>query len=137
MNLVRFLVRRPIGVTMAVLTLILFGFVAFQGLGLDLLPDLQLPVAAVITIYPGADPSIVETAVTDPLENLISTVPGLVRLRSTSSENLSIITAEFDWGVDLDEALKHLENNVAIGARLLPSGVEPPIVFGATPPSTP
>ena len=133
MNLVRFLVRRPIGVTMAVLTLILFGFVAFQGLGLDLLPDLQLPVAAVITIYPGADPSIVETAVTDPLENLISTVPGLVRLRSTSSENLSIITAEFDWGVDLDEALKHLENNVAIGARLLPSGVEPPIVLRSDP----
>ena len=55
---------------MAVLTLVFFGIVAIQGLGLDLLPDLQLPIAAVITIYPGADPSTVETAVTDPLENL-------------------------------------------------------------------
>ena len=65
-----------------------------------------------ITIYPGADPATVEADVTDPLEDVIATVPGLVRLRSTSAENLSIITAEFEWGADLTEP-KHLENNVA------------------------
>lgn len=133
MNLVRLSVGRPIGVTMAVLTLVLFGAIALQSLSLDLLPDVELPIAAVITVYPGADPQTVEAVVTNPLEDLISTVPGLVRLRSTSAENVSIITAEFSWNADLNESLKALENNVAIGARLLPLGVEPPVVLPADP----
>lgn len=133
MGVVHRLVRRPVGVTIAVLTLVLLGVVAVQGLGLDLLPDLQPPIVSVVTVYPGADPSTVETAVTDPLEDLISTVPGLVRLRSTSSENLSLITAEFNWGSDLDAAQKAVENRVAVGARLLPTGVESPIVVRIDP----
>ena len=131
MSMIHRLVKRPVGVTMAVLTLIILGAVAVQGLGLDLLPDLELPQISVLTIYPGADPGTVETDVTNPLEDLIATVPGLVRLRSTSSENLSLITAEFTWGSDLDAAQKTLENRISIATRLLPSGVEPPIILQA------
>jgi len=133
MNLVRLSVKRPIGVMMAVLTLLLFGVVALQNLSVDLLPDLELPIAAVVTVYPGADPATVEAAVTNPLEDLISTVPGLVRLRSTSTENVSIITAEFSWNADLSESIKYLESNMAVGARLLPSGVEGPVVLRTDP----
>ena len=118
MSLVHLAVRRPVTVAMAVLALILFGGVALQGIGVDLLPNIELPVVAVITLYPGADPATVEADVTNPLEELIATVPGLTRMRSSSAEHLSIITAEFEWGADLTQAMKQLENNVAIGARV-------------------
>lgn len=129
MNLVRLSVRRPVAASMAVAVLVLFGAVALQGMPVDLLPDVELPIAAVVTIYPGADPATVEAAVTAPLEDVIATVPGLVRLRSTSAENVSIITAEFSWKADLQESLKQLENNVAVAASFLPAGIERPVLW--------
>jgi Cation/multidrug efflux pump len=136
-SLVHLAVRRPVTVAMAVLALILFGGVALQGIGVDLLPNIELPVVAVITLYPGADPATVEADVTNRLEELVATVPGLTRMRSSSAEHLSIITAEFEWGADLTQAMKQLENNVAIGARLLPQGAEPPIVLPTDPSQLP
>lgn len=133
MNLVRLSVRRPVAASMAVAVLVLFGAVALQGMPVDLLPDVELPIAAVVTIYPGADPATVEAAVTAPLEDVIATVPGLVRLRSTSAENVSIITAEFSWKADLQESLKQLENNVAVAASFLPAGIERPVVLRTDP----
>src|SRR5690625_4866156 len=89
-------VHRPVTVTMCIIAMVVFGFVSFQRLGLDLLPDLQFPIVAIVTPYPNADPQTVEREVTTPIENALATIKGLRELESESVEHASIIIAHLE-----------------------------------------
>jgi len=133
MNLTRLAVHRPVGVTMCVFAFLLLSVIALQQVGLDLLPDLEFPAAAIVVVYPGADPQTVESTITVPIEDAVSRVSGVRRVRSTSMENASVVVVEFAWGADVDTALRDLDTNLAITGSLLPAEATAPIVVRTDP----
>ena len=78
------------------LVVIVFGLVAYPRIGVDQFPDIDFPIVTVTTVLPGADPEAIEKTVTDPLEEVLNTLPGLDTLRSVNVDNVSQIIVKFD-----------------------------------------
>ncbi|HNU75707.1 MAG TPA: efflux RND transporter permease subunit, partial [Deltaproteobacteria bacterium] len=89
MNLPEFSVRRRIAITMLILIITLFGLVSYSGLGLDLLPDLEFPFVSVVTTYEGVGSEEIETLITKPIEEAVSTVEGIKEVSSVTVEGIS------------------------------------------------
>lgn len=125
-------INRPITTLMGVLTFIVFGLMSYNTMPINLFPNVDFPVVTVQTTYNGADPSTVETKVTDKIEEAVSGVDGIDKLMSTSYEGFSVVTIQFELTKDLDEATNDVRDK--IGAINLPSEVEKPVVkkLGAT-----
>ena len=104
MSLASFSVARPVLTSMACLIAVLLGLVALRLLRIDMLPAIEKPTLSVRTEYEGADPEVVERLVTQFLEEILATVPGVAEMVSTSSEGQSDITLTFAWGTDIDVA---------------------------------
>lgn len=137
MNITRLAVTRPVGTVTVAFTLLFFGAIAFFGLGLDFLPQMEIPYIAIVTVYPGADPETIESTVTIPFEDALATVPGVRHLNSTSVENMSFIIAEFDPKTDIDEANRQVESQLNVIHRFLPDQVERPVVVQTDPDQLP
>jgi HAE1 family hydrophobic/amphiphilic exporter-1 len=105
-------VRRPVATIMVFAAIILLGSVAFFKLNLDLLPDIEPPAVSVITPYPGASATDVESDITKYLEDQLSTTPNLDRLESKSKDNMSIVNCIFNWGADLDVAVNDIREKI-------------------------
>ncbi len=133
MNIVRLAIRRPVGVSMILLALLVVGITSFQSVGLDLLPHMEFPLAAIVTVYPGADPQTVEESLTKPIEASLATVAGLQRMRSTSFENASLILIEFGWGSNLERAFRDVHTHIELIAATLPPQALDPLVVRADP----
>ncbi|HHT68400.1 MAG TPA: efflux RND transporter permease subunit [Firmicutes bacterium] len=133
MRLSRFAVRRPIAVTVFVIITIMFGFISMQRIGIDLLPNLNFPIAVVITVYPGVGASTVQKDVTIPIENSLSGIAGLRSQESYSMEDLSAVILQFEWGTELRDALDEIRNNLTQVALTLPDGAQTPIVAQVDP----
>ncbi len=129
MNLPEFSVNKPVTITMIILIMMVLGIVSFVRLGLDFFPDLQFPEVAVITTYPGASPEEIETLITRPLEESVSTVSGVVSVKSNSREGLSVIQARMRWGSNLDLVAQDIRNMMDITYDFLPDHVERPLVM--------
>src|ERR1700733_12395170 len=95
-------IKRPIFISMVLIALVLFGFIAFRKIGVDLYPKVDFPVVTAVSILPGADPETIETVVTDPIEESISSINGIKHLRSISSEGVSQVVIEFDLDKDVN-----------------------------------
>ena len=104
MNLARASVGRPIFTTMLTLMVVVLGSVSLSRLQIDLLPSIELPTLTVRTQYEGADPIVMERLVTQIVEEIVSTVPGVEELTSTSYEGNSSVKVKFSWGTDIDAA---------------------------------
>ncbi len=115
-----------------VLTLVL-GVVSFLGLNTDLLPTMDLPYVVIYTVYPGASPERVETAVTQPLESAVATTSGLENISSMSSENLSLIIMEFSSSTNMDSAMIELSNNIDMVEGYLDDMVQSPTLMKINP----
>jgi HAE1 family hydrophobic/amphiphilic exporter-1 len=102
MNLARASVRRPIFTTMLTLMVVVLGLVSLGRLQIDLLPSIELPTLTVRTSYEGADPVVMERLVTQIVEEIVGTVPGVEELTSTSYEGNSSVKVKFGWGTPLD-----------------------------------
>lgn len=113
---------------MCVLAVLVIGLIAFQRIGIDLLPNIEYPTLAVVTVYPNADPESVESDVTQPIERTLATVSGLRELESLSLESASLIMATFDWGTDLGDAFEEINSLLSVASLLLPSDAQRPIV---------
>lgn len=100
----RYSVKKPYTVVVAIVLVILLGVVSFGKMTTDLLPSMNLPYAIVITTYPGASPETVETVVTRPVEQSMATVTDIENVSSRSSENMSMVTLEFQEATDMDSA---------------------------------
>jgi HAE1 family hydrophobic/amphiphilic exporter-1 len=125
----QFVVRRPVTVSMMVAVILLLGCLSITRLEIDMLPNLQLPVVGVVTVYPGADPQAVEGQITNGIESAIATVSGLKSLQSYSLENASVVIATFNAGVNPSDAVNDLTTLIApVSATLPDTAIQPVIV---------
>ncbi|MBN1336683.1 MAG: efflux RND transporter permease subunit [Deltaproteobacteria bacterium] len=125
---VELFVRRPVAAFMVAALLVTLGWLSFRGLGLDLMPDVDLPIVSVSTILRGAGPEEVEAGVTRPLEEVINTIEGIDELRSSSYEGRSRVSVTFDLERDAFEAAQDVRDKVAAVVGRLPEGCEAPVI---------
>jgi multidrug efflux pump len=121
-------IRRPVLASMASLALVLFGALGYTRLSVREFPDVDPPIVSVSTVLPGANPQVVESAVTDILEEELSTVEGLRTLTSSSGEGISNIVLEFNLSRDVEAAAQDVRDKVARVRERLPEDVEEPVV---------
>lgn len=133
MKLADLAVNRPVAITMFFIAVIVLGVVAMGALNLDLLPELNLPMAAVITSYPGSSPEEVERLVTEPLEESLSTVQGVEHVSSISQVGSSMVMLEFDWDTDIDFAALDMREKVDLVKGFLPDDAQEPMVMQLDP----
>src|SRR5437868_6193034 len=127
MNLASLSINRPVMATVMSILLVLFGVVGFTYLGVREYPSVDPPVVTVTTNYTGANADIIESQITEPLEESINGIAGIRTLSSTSSDGRSTITVEFDLSTDLEAATNDVRDRVS-ATRTLPPDVDPPIV---------
>ncbi|MBO8138016.1 MAG: efflux RND transporter permease subunit [Desulfotomaculum sp.] len=137
MKLADFSVDRPVAISMLIIALVILGLVSLPKLAVDLYPDMELPVAVVVTSYEDADPAEVEKIVTKPLEAAVGTASNITEIRSISSEGNSLIVLFFDWGTDMDEAAIEVREKIDMFRDMLPSNVGSPRVMKMDPNSAP
>jgi HAE1 family hydrophobic/amphiphilic exporter-1 len=135
MNLVEFSLKRRVTVSMAAVALVIFGFVSFTRLPMNLLPDISYPTLTVETRFPGAAPGEVETLVSRPIEEVVGIVAGVQRLTSVSRPGLSQVTLEFDWGRNMDFAA--LDVRQKLDLLSLPREIEKPVILRFDPANDP
>lgn len=126
-------VRRPVAVTVGVIAVLVLGVVSLSRLHIDLLPEITMPVAAVMVSYPGTGPEEMEQTVTVPLEGVLGTVPGLNSLSSFSQSGSSTLLLEFNWGTDMDVAALEIREKIGLVKGFLPSEVGDPVVVKMDP----
>jgi hydrophobic/amphiphilic exporter-1 (mainly G- bacteria), HAE1 family len=129
MNLPKFSVNRPVTVLMLFIALIVIGIVSYQGLGLDLLPDMSFPISAVMVSYPGVAPEEIETLITIPLEEAVSTIHRIDTINSFSQEGSSTVLLSFQWGTNMDIANLEIREKIDQVKGVLPEGASDPTVF--------
>lgn len=122
----KFSINRPITTLMGVITIVIFGLISYNTMPINLYPNIDYPIVTVQTNYFGADPSTVETKVTDKIEEALSGIDGIDKLISTSYEGLSLVVVQFKLTKSLDVATNDVRDK--IGAVKLPREVEKPIV---------
>jgi len=121
-------IQRPVLATVMSLTILLFGILSFTFLPVREYPDIDSPIVSITTIYRGASAQVVETELTDVLEEQLSTVEGVKLITSSSQEQVSRVTVEFNLRRDIDEAANDVRDRVARVRGVLPSEAEDPIV---------
>jgi HAE1 family hydrophobic/amphiphilic exporter-1 len=128
MNLPRFSVQRPIFTTMVTLILVILGLVSLSRLQIDMLPNIELPTLTIRTDYEGASPEVMERLVTQIVEEIVATVPGVEELTSTSSEGRSTVRVSFVWGTDIDTAAIDVQGKLEDEISELPDDIVRPRV---------
>lgn len=111
------------------LAVVIFGLFSLSKLPIDLYPDIDTNTIMVMTAYPGASASDIENNVTRPLENTLNAVSNLKHITSRSSENMSLITLEFEFGEDIDVLTNDVRDKLDMVSSMLPDDVETPIIF--------
>jgi len=133
----KFSVRRPVTILMIILIVILIGVVSLTELPIDLLPNIEFPIAVVSTSYPGVSPEEIENLVTKPLENSLTTVGNIDTLTSISSEGSSLIILQLEFGTDMDFAALEMREKIDMVKGFLPEGASDPNVFKFDPTAMP
>jgi multidrug efflux pump len=121
-------IDRPVLASVMSIVIVLFGAIALSRLPNRELPDIDPPEVSITTVFPGAAPEVVETSVTDVLEDQVNGIPGVRHVTSISREQVSLITIEFDLSVDVDQAANDVRDRVARARRDLPEEIEDPVV---------
>jgi HAE1 family hydrophobic/amphiphilic exporter-1 len=122
-------VKRPVTTILIFVALIVIGIYSLVQLPVDLYPEIELPFVTVMTTYPGASASDIESNVTRPLEDALNSVSNLKELTSTSSDGLSVIFLNFEYGSNLDEAMNDIRSNLNFVTRYLPEESEDPTII--------
>ena len=122
-------VRKPISTALIFIGIIVFGLFSVSKLGVDQYPDIEVPYISVITMYPGGNAEDIETNITRVLEDQLNSVDNLDKITSKSSDNVSMIILEFEYGCDLTEAANDVRDVVSRSQSLLPEEVEYPTVM--------
>lgn len=130
-------INRPVLAMVFSLVIILFGFIGFSYLGVREFPSVDPPVISVSTSYIGANSNVVESQITEPLEDAINGIAGIRTISSSSREGRSNISIEFELGVDLEAAANDVRDKVSGAVRNLPPDVDPPVVSKADADSQP
>lgn len=126
MNLPGFSVRRPIFTAMITLMVVIIGMVSLSRLRIDMLPNIELPTLSISTQYEGASPEVMERLVTQIIEEIVATVPGVEDITSTSSEGNSRVRVSFVWGTDIDIAALDVQSRLEDEINELPDDIVRP-----------
>ena len=126
--MIKVFIARPVFTTMFVLVLVVFGVISYPGLGMDLYPEIELPYVNVTVIYEGASPEEMETLITKPVEDAVSSVSGIKTISSMAREGYSQTTIEFELGIDPRQAASEVREKVAGIRRRLPENIDEPVV---------
>ena len=129
MSLYEGAVKKPIMTSLCFLAVVIFGLFSLSKLPIDLYPDIDTNTIMVMTAYPGASASDIENNVTRPLENVLNSVSDLKHITSRSSENMSLITLEFEFGNDIDVLTNDVRDKLDMVSSELPDDAENPIIF--------
>ena len=122
-------IRKPITTGLIFVAVIILGLFALSRLPIDQMPEMDPPYVTVMTTYAGANASELETNVTKLIENTLNSVDGLKNITSTSKDNISVVTLEFEWGSNIDEALNDIRSYVDLVYDNLPDGVSRPMIL--------
>jgi multidrug efflux pump len=128
MKLSKISIERPVLATVMSLAIILFGIISFTQLPVREYPDIDPPVISVVSLYRGASSSVVETEITDVLEEQFATLEGVKTIRSSSREGGSVITIEFELNRDVNEAANDIRDRVSRIRGTLPAEIEDPVI---------
>ena len=129
MSLPEFSIKRPVTVLMAVMICLLLGAISFVEIPVDLMPEIDSPTLSITTDYEGVAPEEIETLISRPMEQIVSSAPGVERVSSTSSEGRSSVRVEFAYGMDIEVAADEVRSRLDRGRRALPDDVDPPTIF--------
>jgi HAE1 family hydrophobic/amphiphilic exporter-1 len=122
-------VKRPVTTILIFVALMVIGLYSLMRLPVDLYPEIELPFVTVMTTYPGASASDIESNVTRPIEDVLNSVSNLKELTSTSNDGLSVIFLNFEYGSNLDEAINDIRSNLNFVTRILPEEAEDPTII--------
>ncbi len=129
MKLAQISVNRPVTTLMIFIAMVVLGLVSLSMLGLDLMPDIEIPAVSILTAYQGAGPEEVETLITEPMEDTLSTISGVDEVISVSKEGMSAVTLRFDWGEKIDEHVNDVREKIDLIRDRLPEEAENPLIF--------
>ncbi|SDM98727.1 hydrophobic/amphiphilic exporter-1, HAE1 family [Dendrosporobacter quercicolus] len=128
MGMISTFIKRPVFTVMLVMLLVVFGIGAYPGLGIDLYPDVDFPLVSISVSFPGASPEEMESLVTKPVEDAVSSLSGIKTLSSVTREGVSQTTLEFEFGTDPKLAANEVREKVAGVRKRLPDGIDEPVV---------
>ena len=137
MRLPEISIKRPVFMTMVAIALMVFGAVAYPRLALDLFPKVDFPVVNVTTKLVGASPEVMETDVTDIIEEAVNTISGVKTITSRSMEEFSIVTVEFFLERNVEQAAQDVRDKIGAVRNRLPQDAEPPIIEKISPEDQP
>jgi len=132
-RIAQFAINRPATIIILIAALIIIGVMNVTQMPTDLLPEMDLPYAAVITTYPGAGPEEVEEQVSKPIENAVATVSDIDTLMSQSSANSSMVIIGFNYGTNMDSAMADIRDKISMAESYLPDEVDKPMVMKIDP----
>lgn len=122
-------INKPITTGLIFVAVIVLGLFSLTRLPIDQMPEMDPPYVTVMTTYAGANASDIETNITKLVENSLNSVDGLKNITSNSRDNISVVTLEFEWGADIDEALNDIRSYVDLLFDNLPDGVSRPMIL--------
>jgi HAE1 family hydrophobic/amphiphilic exporter-1 len=129
MKIYEIAVKKPVTTVLIFVGLTVFGLFSFSRLPVNLYPDIEMNMASVMTTYSGASAADIELNITKNLESSLSTVTDLKKISSVSKDNVSLITLEFEYGTNMDEAINDVRSVLDMQKNYLPDGAESPVVF--------
>ncbi|MFK3907493.1 MdtB/MuxB family multidrug efflux RND transporter permease subunit [Pseudomonas monteilii] len=135
MNLSRLFILRPVATTLSMVAIVLAGLIAYTLLPVSALPQVDYPTIRVMTLYPGASPQVMTSAVTAPLERQFGQMPGLSQMASTSSGGASVLTLRFNLDMNMDVAEQQVQAAINAASNLLPSDLPAPPVYNKVNPA--
>ncbi len=129
MSLYESAVKKPVMTSLVFVGIVIMGLFSLSKLPIDLLPNIETNTILVLTSYQGASAADIETNVTRPLESSLNTVSNLKNITSTSRENTSIITLEFEYGEDIEALTNDVRDKLSLVKSYLPDGISEPVIF--------
>ena len=129
MSLYSTAVKKPVSTIMIFIGVVIFGIFSYLQLPVDYFPQIDPPIISVFTYYNGANATDIEQNITRKLEDGFGSLNNLKKISSSSKDNISVVTLEFEWGANLDEATNEVRDAVGLAERNLPDDVESPIIF--------
>lgn len=129
MSIYRDAVKKPITTALIFVGVMIFGLYSLRQVPVDLYPEMEIPAITIYTLYSGANASDIETNITKPIEDALSSVSDMKEISSTSRDNVSLVTVEFEWETNLDEAANDIRDALSFIEGFLPEDAEDPTIF--------
>ena len=129
MSIYKSAVTKPVTTIMVFLAVMVFGFYSLSNLPIDLYPDIEFPAITVVTSYRGASAADIENNISKPMESSLNAIDGLKEISSVSRDNISIVSLEFEYETDLNEAANNIRDALSILENVLPEEADNPMIL--------